>query len=228
MNRKFLVFSVLVSSLIVLVSCGHYIYTSYRLDTEFESPTTGHSDDSTSLQPSTPQRANAEPMVNERSVTEREAFEGLFENTKLEETKVTLNTDDFDKVEDYGEVEEKTSNAQGSLEMEELFKGIKQIHDERGVILRKMASFSIELGKLKYRQIEIGTQDLVHARGDEIDRLHEEFHRSGARMDELRAIIAPLEEQDLQLQKEAVQKVSEYGMTIEEFYEKYEDHIESW
>ena len=238
MNRNFLVFSVLVSCLIVFVSFVYYIYTGYRLNiqygneqgmsTEFESPFIGNPDASASFQPSTPQHANAVPMVSERNVTKREAFENLFENTKLEETEVTLNRDDFDKVDGYVEVEEKTSNAHGNLELEELFKDMKQIHDERDVILRNLATFSIELRSLKYRQMEIGMQDLVHARGDEIERLHEEFHRSGARLGELRTIIAPIEKQDFRLQQEAVQKVSEYGMTIEEFYEKYEDLYKSW
>ena len=47
-------------------------------------------------------------------------------------------------------------------------------------------------------------------------------------MQELRAIIAPLEEQLLQLSKEIKQTVFDYGMTVQEFDKIYGEQYKSW
>ena len=130
------------------------------------------------------------------------------------------------------ELETQPSQAQNDPELdpelETLFRTLKNLYDQREVIYRETGPLSAELRELKYRQIDIGLYDLVGANSEETEDLHNEFDRSQDRMEELRAIIAPLDEQRLQLEKEIEQIVSVYGMTIEEFDERYNDEYESW
>ncbi len=223
MERKFLAFSCLV----LLISIAYFIYTSYQLHienknqqegtVELEVPFTGLRDANRSSHLLTPEHSNPEPTAEEG-----EASEKTSESTELEETEVIFDTEGFE------ELEAKTSEAQSSPELEALFIEVKQLYDQREVIYRETAPFSIELRELKYRRIEIGLHDLVEASGEETERLHEEFRRSQDRMQELRTIIAPLDEQRFQLEKEVEQIVFEYGMTVEEFHDRYGEKYESW
>ncbi len=223
MERKFLAFSCFV----LLVSIVYFIYTSYQLhiesknrqamEIEPEVPLIGTRGASSSFQPLTLERSNPEPTEEEWKTSEKTS-----ESTELGEPEVIF------EIEDFEEFKAKISKEQSSPELEALFIDLKQLYDQREVIYRKTAPFSRELHKLKYRQIEIGLHDLVEARGEETERLHEEFHRSQNRMQELRTIIALLDDQRLQLEKEVEQIVFDYGMTVEEFDERYSEKYESW
>ena len=136
--------------------------------------------------------------------------------------KVISDTGSFD------EMEAKTSQEQSGRELETLFTDLKQLYDQREVIYQETAPLSTELRELKQRQIEIGVHGLVGASGEETKKLHEEFHQSQDRMQELRTTIASLDEQRLQIEKEVEQIMSEYGMTVKKFYDRYGQKYESW
>ncbi len=223
MERKFLAFSCLV----LLSSIVYFIYTSYQLHiqnrsqqevaVESEAPLIGARAANSSFQPLTPEHSNPESTEEEWGVSEKTS-----ESTEFEETEVIFDIENFE------ELETKTSEEQSQPELEALFADVKQLYDQREIIYRETAPFSIELHKLKYRQIEIGLHDLVEASGEETERLHEEFRRSQGRMQESRTIIALLDDQRLQLEKEVEQIVFDYGMTVEEFDERYGEKYESW
>ena len=229
MERKFLVFSCLV----LLISIVYFFYTSYQLDienrnhreatAESEEPfvgsvsTIGRVSTSSYSQSSKLEHLHPEPTVEEWN-----AFEEALKSTEVGKTESMADTGDFD------EMKTKASKEQISPELGAVFIALKQRYDQRRVICHESAPFSKELGELKYRQIEIIMYDLVGASGEETKRLYEEFHRSQDRMQGLRTIIAPLDEQRLQLEKEVEQVLFEYGMTVEEFYEIYDELYESW
>lgn len=223
MERNFLAFSCLV----LLSSIVYFIYTSYQLHIENrnrqgvkaapKAPLIGARGANSSFQPLTLEHSN--PESPER---EWERSNNISESTELGDTEVVFDTEDFE------ELEATTSQEQSSPELEALVTGVKQLYDQREIIYQETAPFSIELHKLKYRQIEIGLHDLVEASGEETERLHEEFRRSQDRMQELRTIIAVLDDERLQLEKEVEQIVFDYGMTVEEFDEIYSENYESW
>ena len=109
--------------------------------------------------------------------------------------------------------------------MEALFVGVKQFIDKERAIDIEARPFLDEHFKLKRRQIEIGTHDLVEARGEEAKRLHEEFRINKERMETLTAIIAPFGERLRQLQNEFEQN---YGVTLEEFFNEYDADYKAW
>ena len=227
MERNFLVFSCLV----LLVSVVYFIYTSYQLHiedknqqevtVELREPVIGVWDTSSSFQNSTP-----EQLILESIEGEIEGFESVSQSKTLEDAvltpKIISDTGNLD------EVEAIISQEQSGQELETLFTDLKQLYDQREIIYRETAPFSTKLRKLKYRQIEIGLYDLVGASGEETKRLHEEFHRSQGEMQELRTTIASLDEERLQIEKEVEQIMSEYGMTVEGFYDRHGQKYESW
>ncbi|MYE87661.1 hypothetical protein F4X33_01510 [Candidatus Poribacteria bacterium] len=216
MERKFLVFSCFV----LLSSIVYFIYTSYQLHIENKNrqeveadpkaPLIGSREANGSFQPLALEYSNPEPTKKGWEVSDKTS-----ESTKFEDTEVVFDIEDFE------ELETKTAEEQSQPELETLFTDVKQLYDQRETIYQETAPFSIELHKLKYRQIEIGLYDLVEASGAETEQLHEEFRRSQDRMQELRTIIAALDDQRLQLEKKVEQIVFDYGMTVEEFDEIY-------
>ena len=225
MERKFLAFSCLV----LLSSIVYFIYTSYQLHIENKNQQEVTSEletlfiapwvaDSAS-QYATPEQSTSEPIEGEG---ELEVFEQDFESVELEETEAIFDTGGYD------EMEAETTDDRIDTLLEALFTEVEPLYGQQSVILREITPPSIELRKLKYRQIEIGLYDLVGASSEETKWLHEEFHRSQDRMQELRAIIAPLEEQLLQLSKEIKQTVFDYGMTVQEFDKRYGEQYKSW
>lgn len=225
MERKFLAFSCLV----LLISIVYFIYTSYQLHIENKNQQEVTSELETLFiapwvadsvfQYATPEQAISEPIEGEG---ELEVFEQDFESVELEETEAIFDTGGYD------EMEAETTDDRIDTLLEALFTEVEPLYGQQSVILREITPPSIELRKLKYRQIEIGLYDLVGASSEETKRLHEEFHRSQDRMQELRTIIAPLEEQLLQLSKEIKQTVFDYGMTVQEFDKRYGEQYKSW
>ena len=227
MEKKFLVFSCLV----LLISIVYFIYTSYRLHIvnenqqdvtpELEAPFIASWVADGAFQYVTP-----EESIPELIEGEIEEFESVSEGMKLEGAELTAKV--ISDIGSLDEMEAKTSQEQNSQELETLFTDLKQLYDQREIIYRETTPFSTKLRKLKYRQIEIGLYDLVGASGEETKRLHDEFHRSQGEMQELRTTIAILDEQRLQIEKEVEEIMSEYGMTVAGFYDRYGQKYESW
>ena len=235
MSRKFLVFSIVVSCLILFVSLVYYLYTGYRLRvenqsvqeliTKLESPVVERWNAGDSFQHSTLEHTNAEP-------TESEAYEDLFEQTgleEMEETEIAALLDAFDEIEASGEWEEDTTDGLLSRgEREELFKTLKPIMNRREVIWREQkivtGEYSGLLNRL-YERLDEYTDDISP---EESARLDAEGKRNWRRMDELIPLMDDLTEQDNQTQEEIAHKVSEYGLTFTEFYERYIDEYNSW
>ena len=227
MERNFLVFSCLV----FLASVVYFIYTSYQLHiedknqpevtVELREPVIGVWDTSSSFQVPTP-----EQLISESIEGEIEEFESVSESMKLEDAELTPKV--ISDIGSLDEMEAKTSQEQSGQELETLFTDLKQLYDQREIIYRETAPFSTKLRKLKYRQIEIGLYDLVGAGSEETKKLHEEFHRSQGEMQELRTTIAFLDKERLQIEKEVEEIMSEYGMTVAGFYDRYGQKYESW
>ena len=125
-------------------------------------------------------------------------------------------------------MEMKASQEQSGQELETLFTDLKQLYDQREIIYEKTAPFSTKLRKLKYRQIEIGSHDLVGASGEETEKLHKELRNIQEELPKLRTAIASLDEERLQIEKEVEEIMSEYGMTVKGFYDRYGQKYESW
>ena len=231
MNRKFLVFSVLVSSLIVLVSLVYYIHTGYRLRVENENVQemiakleTADVDGWTTsapLQPLTPEHTDAQPTENERFVTEREGFENLFEGMELDETEIAAYLELFDEIEASGEWGTDTTDGLLSRrEREQLFTELKPLYDGRKEVMRELMPLSNEADQRWKRMQEIG-ELMIGTSDDNTARLHEESERHSARLDELYPILDSYHEEDKQLLKQIKQKISEYGISHREFYDRY-------
>ena len=227
MNRKFLVFSSLVSSLIVLVSLVHYIHTGHQLRvenqsvqeliTKLESPVVERRTVGASFQHSTAEHTNAEP-------TESEAFGRLSESTELEEmeeTEIAALLDAFDEIEASGEREEDTTDGLLShREREQLFTELKPIITRRDEFWRAAMPLHNEAYRRSQRMQEIGELS-IGTSDDNTARLHEEWERHSARLDELYPILDSHHEEDKRLLKQIKQKISEYGISNREFWEQY-------
>ena len=227
MNRKFFVFSVLVSSLIVLVSFMYYIYTGYRLRvenqsvqeliTKLESPVVERWTAGASFQHWTSEHTNAE-------LTEHEVFEQLFESTELEEmekTEIAALLAAFDEIEASGEREEDTTDGLLShREREQLFTELKPIITRRDEFWRAAMPLHNEADRRSQRMQEIGELS-IGTSDDNTARLHEEWERHSARLDELYPILDSHHEEDKRLLKQIKQKISEYGISNREFWERY-------
>ena len=112
-----------------------------------------------------------------------------------------------------------------SPELEALFLGVKQLLAQDRAIDNEVGPFLNEHSVLKRRQREILLKDLVKANAEETKRLREEFNRINKRMKTLSDIIAPFGEQKRQLWDEFKEK---YGITLEEFMERYAKDYRSW
>ena len=167
-----------------------------------------------------PKQANEAPEPSEE---EWEEFETLLRS--LEESEEEAEGIQQEVASEPETHEAESSEARISPELEALFIGVKQFIDEERAIDTEALPFLDEHFKLKRRQIEIGLHDLVEARGEEAKRLHEEFRRNKERMETLMAIIAPFGERMRQLRNEFEQK---YGMTLEEFFKKYDADYRVW
>ena len=223
MEKKFLVFSCLV----LLISIVYFIYTSYRLHITNEN----QQDVTPELEAPFIASWIADSAFQEESISEPiggeiEEFESVSESMKLEDAELTPKV--ISDIGSLDEMEAKTSQEQSGQELKTLFTDLKQLYDQREIIYRETAPFSTKLRKLKYRQIEIGLYDLVGAGSEETKRLHEEFHRSQGEMQELRTTIAFLDEERLQIEKEVEEIMSEHGMTVAGFYDRYGQKYESW
>ena len=219
--RKFLIFSYVV----LLSSIVYFIYSSYQLHIESKNqqaaaPVIGTWESNSTFQ--------ASPLYDSAPELDWDISEQPSESQALADEDIEI---PFDTA-GVEELETQPSQAQNDPELdpelETLFRALKNLYDQREVIYREIGPLSAELRELKYRQIDIGLYDLVGANSEETEDLHNEFDRSQDRMQELRAIIAPLEEQKLGLEKEMKQAISAYGMDVREFYERYDDAYESW
>ena len=227
MNRKFLVFSIVVSCLILFVSLVYYLHTGYRLRvenqsvreliTKLESPVVERRTAGASFQHSTLEHTNAEP-------TESEAFERFFESTELEEmeeTEIAALLDAFDEIEASGEWgEDSTDGLLSRREREQLFTELKPLYDGREEVMRELMPPSNEAYRRSQRMQEIGELS-IGTSDDNTARLHEEWERHSARLDELYPILDSYHEEDKRLLKQIKQKISEYGISHREFYDRY-------
>ena len=231
MNRKFLVFSVLVSSLIVLVSLVYYIHTGYRLRVEnenvqemiakLETAAVDGWTTSAPLQPLTPEHTDAQPTENERFVTESEGYKNLFEGMELDETEIAAYLELFDEIEASGEWGADTTDGLLShREREQLFTELKPVIARREEVVRASMPFHHEADRRWKRVQEIG-ELMIGTSDDNTARLHEESERHFARLDELSPILHASREEEQRLFKQIKQKISEYGISNREFWEQY-------
>ena len=235
MSRKFLVFSLVVSCLILFVSLVYYLYTGYRLRVEnqsvreliskLESPVVERRTAGASFQHSTLEHTNAEP-------TESEAFGDFFESTESEEmkeTEIAALLDAFDEIDGFGGQDEETTDGLLSRgEREELFKTLKPIMNRREVIWREQKIVTGEYSGLLNRLHERLDEYTDDISPEESARLDAEGKRNWRRMDALIPLMDDLTEQDNQTQEEIAYKVSKYGLTFAEFYERYIVEYNSW
>ena len=227
MERKLLVSSLLVSCLILFVSFGYYLYTGYRLRvenqsvqeliTKLESPVVERRTAGASFQPSIPEHTNAPP-------TQSKAFGRFFESTELEEmekTEIAALLDAFDEIDGFrGQDEETTDGLLSHREREQLFTELKPLYDGREEVMRELMPPSNEANRRSQRMQEIG--ELSIGTSDEnTAKLHEEWERHSARLDELYPILDSYHEEDKRLLKQIKQKISEYGISHREFYDRY-------
>ena len=227
MERKLLVFSLLVSCLILFVSFGYYLYTGYRLRvenqsvqeliTKLESPVVERRTAGASFQPSIPEHTNAPP-------TESKSFGRFFESTELEEmeeTEIAALLDTFDEIEASGEWEADTTDGLLSRrEREQLFTDLKPMITRRDEFWRAAMPLHNEVDRRSQRMREIGELS-IGTSDDNTARLHDEWERHSARLDELYPILDSHHEEDKRMLKQIKQKVSEYGITNAEFWGQY-------
>ena len=224
MERKFLAFSCLV----LLISIVYFIYTSYQLHienknqqeviTELEMPSVGRVYTNSSSQYAKTERSNLEP-------TEEgwEAFEEVFNN--FEALGETVETSQFEGGVETVAVEAEEGHTGISAELEALFVGVKQFMDQERIIDDEVRPYLDENFKLKQRQIEIITNDLLEAQGEESERLHKEFQKNREHMKTLSDIIIPFGEQMIQLRTEFEEK---HRITLEKFMENHGEDFRSW
>ncbi len=224
MERKFLVFSCLV----LLISIVYFIYTSYQLHIEnrnrqemtieSEVPVIGSGEANSSFHPLALEHSNPEWAEEESKMSEKTS-----ENLELEETEVIFDTEKFE------ELETQNSEEPSSPELEPLFIDVKQLDDQRRKLNRESESFDREFGELSTRQLEILTEDLLETREEHIiNQLHEEFERVTKRIEEIRPVINSFLEEHDQLNKEYEELEKQYGISMTEFHEKYEDMYKYW
>ncbi len=227
MERKLLVSSLLVSCLILFVSFGYYLYTGYRLRvenqsvqeliTKLESPVVERWNAGDSFQHSRLEHTNAEP-------TEHEVFEQLFESTELEEmeeTEIAALLDAFDEIDGFGGQDEETTDGLLShREREQLFTELKPIITRRDEFWLAAMPLHNEADRRSQRMQEIGELS-IGTSDDNTARLHDEWERHSARLDELYPILDSHHEEDKRLLKQIKQKISEYGITNAEFWGQY-------
>lgn len=223
MVKKFLVFSCVV----LLASIVYFIYTSYQWhikDKDLqeaameEAPPLEYvstiKNDSTSH---TLERYNPDPSSPEPTTEEWTVFEATGDFKGSEEYKETTQSEFQSETED--------DQAGISPELEALFTGVKSLINQLEVIRREAAPYVEEHAKVKYRQIEIGTRDLVDADKESTEQLHEEFRQNQERMKQLMDRIKPFEEQKRQLTNRFQE---ENDMTFSEFKERYNEDYRLW
>lgn len=226
MERKFLAFSCLV----LLGSIVYFIYTSYQLHienknqqevtVELEVPAVERVYTNNSSQSVKPESPNLDPTEEKREV-----FEEALKNLEALEEEAKTEAMTGIATSETGASETEIKDIGISPELEALFVGVKQFMDQEKFIDSEVRSYLDENFKLKQRQIEIITNDLLEAQGEESGRLHEEFQRNIEHMETLSDIIIPFGKQMIQLRIEFEQK---HGITLEEFMENHGEDFHSW
>ena len=224
MARKFFAFSCLV----LLISILYFIYTSYTIQTSKNQPeATAESEElyvgrrpaGSSFQSSAPENSEPEPEP-EPTEEEWEAFENHLKNKELEDTEVASDTGDSD--------EAKASNKQISPELESLFIAVKQLDDRRRKLNREEEPFNKEFFELRGATFEILKE--MEATDDKqiIQQLDKDFEWIGRRMNELVPILNEFYEKHRKVDKGYEALEEQYGISVTEFREKYEETYESW
>ena len=221
MERKFLAFSCLV----LLSSIVYYIYTSYQLhiadknlqEVEPEAPLIGARGANSLFQSSAPKHSTPESTEEEWEVSEKTS-----ENTALEETGVTFDTEGFE------ELEANPSEEQSSPELEALFIDVKQLDDRRQKLNQEEEPFFKDFVELRRAIFEI-TEAMGTTEGKQIaQQLDEDFKSLTEQQNGLVPILNEFHEKQREIDNAYEKLADKYGISMTEFHDKHEAAYQSW